>query len=81
MWIQRGGCAIRTRVERVFRYEGSCARTRSSREGFDTQTSEERAWDRGGRVAMGAGWELLAQARTARGHCEVSHVRMAPRVM
>lgn len=41
-------------------------RTRSSREGFHTQTSEERAWDRGGRVAMGAGWELLALARSAR---------------
>jgi len=64
--------------ERVFRYGGSYARTRSSREGFRTQTSEEGAWDRSGRVAMGAGWELLAQAR---GRCEVSHVRMAPRVM
>lgn len=65
MWIQRGECAIRTRVERVFRYGGSCARTRSSREGFCTQTSEERAWDRSGRVARwepdGSYWLRLQQ--------------------
>lgn len=62
--------------------EGLTRVSRSSREGFHTQTPEERAWDRSGRVAMEAGWELLGSScRTPGGHCQVSHVRMAPRVM
>lgn len=78
MWIQRGGCAIRSRVGHVFQYRGFCAGARSSREGFCLQTPEERAWDRRGRVVW---WELLDKSRIPGGHNWISHVWTVPRVM